>query len=165
MKISSIDSALYQVPLAILLSDSTHGEMPFFELITVRIFDDEGREGLGYTYTVGVGGLAIHALIDRYLKPDLLGQDPSRIEHLWNRMWWRLHYSGRGGSASFAISAVDIALWDLAGKGKGCPSGDCWVAITHESRSTQEASISISPSTLLRSRPGDFWPGGLGRSK
>ena len=121
MKITSIDSALYQVPLAVPLSDSTHGEMPSFELITVRIRDDQGLEGLGYTYTVGVAGLAIHVLIDRYLKPDLLGQDPGRIEHLWERMWWRLHYSGRGGMASFAISAIDIALWDLTGKRQGTP--------------------------------------------
>ena len=121
MKIGSLDATMYQLPLATPLSDSTHGEMPFFELITVRIKDDEGREGLGYTYTVGAGGWAIHALIDRYLKPDLLGQDPRRIEQLWQRMWWRLHYSGRGGSASFAISAVDIALWDLAGKRQGEP--------------------------------------------
>ncbi len=121
MKIASIDSALYQVPLVIPLSDSTHGDIPSFELITVRIRDDQGLEGLGYTYTVGVAGLAIHVLIDRYLKPDLLGQDPGRIEHLWERMWWRLHYSGRGGTASFAISAIDIALWDLAGKRQGAP--------------------------------------------
>jgi L-alanine-DL-glutamate epimerase-like enolase superfamily enzyme len=121
MKIASIDSALYQVPLAVPLSDSTHGEIPSFELITVRIRDDQGLEGLGYTYTVGVAGLAIHVLIERYLKPDLLGQDPGRIEHLWERMWWRLHYSGRGGTASFAISAIDIALWDLSGKRQGTP--------------------------------------------
>jgi len=121
MKIASLDSALYQLPLATPLSDSTHGEIPLFELITVRIMDDEGLEGLGYTYTVGVGGLAIHVLIDRYLKPDLIGQDPGRIEQLWQRMWWRLHYVGRGGIASLAISAVDIALWDLAGKKQGEP--------------------------------------------
>jgi L-alanine-DL-glutamate epimerase-like enolase superfamily enzyme len=121
MKISSIDSALYRVPLAVPLSDSTHGEIPSFELITARVRDDQGLEGLGYTYTVGVAGLAIQVLIDRYLKPELLGQDPGRIEHLWERMWWRLHYSGRGGTASFAISAIDIALWDLGGKRQGTP--------------------------------------------
>jgi len=121
MKIVSIDSALYQVPLAVPLSDSTHGEIPSFELITVRIQDDQGVEGLGYTYAVGVAGLAIQVLIDRYLKSDLLGQDPGRIEYLWERMWWRLHYSGRGGTASFAISAIDIALWDLTGKRQGAP--------------------------------------------
>ena len=121
MKIASIDSALYRVPLAVPLSDSTHGEIPSFELITVRVRDDEGLEGVGYTYTVGVAGLAIQVLIDRYLKPDLLNQDPGRIEYLWKQMWWRLHYSGRGGTASFAISAIDIALWDLAGKRQGAP--------------------------------------------
>jgi len=121
MKIASIDSALYQIPLPIPLSDSTHGEIPSFELITVRIRDDQGLEGLGYTYTVGVAGGAIQVLIDRYLRPDLLGQDPSRLEYLWERMWWRLHYSGRGGTASLAMSAVDIALWDLAGRRQGTP--------------------------------------------
>jgi L-alanine-DL-glutamate epimerase-like enolase superfamily enzyme len=121
MKITSMDSAVYNVPLSFPVSDSTHGEMAFFELITVRVKDDQGCEGLGYTYTVGVGGLAIHALIDRYLKPGLLGQDPGRIEEIWNWMWWKLHYAGRGGPASFAISAIDIALWDMAGKRRGEP--------------------------------------------
>ncbi len=121
MKIAAIESTVYNVPLAVPLSDSTHGEMPFFELITACLKDDQGREGLGYTFTVGAGGLAIQALIDRYLRPDLLGQDPRRIDQLWQRMWWRLHYVGRGGPASFAISAIDIALWDLAGKRQGEP--------------------------------------------
>ncbi len=116
MKITAIDSAVYRVPLDMPLSDSTHGEMSAFECITVRLTDDEGLEGLGYTYTPGTGGLAIHALIDSYLKPELLGQDPRRIEQLWWKMWWRIHYAGRGGGASFAISAIDIALWDLSGK-------------------------------------------------
>ena len=43
----------------------------------------------------------------------LLGADADRIEALWQRLWWRLHYGGRGGSVSLAVSAVDIALWDL----------------------------------------------------
>ncbi len=121
MKIASLDCSLYLVPLPVPLSDSTHGEIPGFELVTVQVRDNEGLEGVGYTYTVGVAGVAIQALIEKYLKPDLIGQDPGRIEHLWQRMWWRLHYSGRGGIASFAISAIDIALWDLAGKRQGTP--------------------------------------------
>ena len=43
----------------------------------------------------------------------LLGADAERIEWLWQRMWWALHYGGRGGLAALAISAVDIALWDM----------------------------------------------------
>jgi L-alanine-DL-glutamate epimerase-like enolase superfamily enzyme len=45
-----------------------------------------------------------------------LGEDSGRIEHIWSTMWRYLHYCGRGGNVSFAVSAVDIALWDLAGK-------------------------------------------------
>ncbi len=121
MKIESVRADLFRLPLATPLSDATHGEMASFEFITVRIQDDQGREGLGYTYTTGAGGVAILDLIDQCLKPDLLGQDAGRIEYLWQRMWWRLHYAGRGGSASFAISAIDIALWDLAAKRQGEP--------------------------------------------
>jgi L-alanine-DL-glutamate epimerase-like enolase superfamily enzyme len=116
MKIISIETGLYQIPLTVPLSDSTHGEMPFFELITVRIKDEDGVEGMGYTYSVGVGGRAIYSLVEYDLKPILLNEDATRIERIWWKMWWRLHFSGRGGHASFAIAAVDIALWDMAGK-------------------------------------------------
>ena len=113
MTIAAITADHYRIPLPETLSDSTHGEITHFELITVRVRDDAGRQGLGYTYTVGAGGAAIAALIGRDLEPALRTQDESRIEQLWERMWWRLHYVGRGGLAQFAISAVDIALWDL----------------------------------------------------
>ncbi len=47
--------------------------------------------------------------------PLLIGQDESKIEALWEMMWRRLLYVGRGGLVSFAIAAVDIALWNLLG--------------------------------------------------
>ncbi len=113
MTIAAITADHYRIPLPETLSDSTHGEITHFELITVRARDDAGRQGVGYTYTVGAGGAAIAALIGRDLEPALRDQDESRIEQLWALMWWRLHYVGRGGLAQHAISAVDIALWDL----------------------------------------------------
>src|SRR5512143_3862567 len=106
-KIARLETALYRIPLPVVLSDSTHGNMTHFELITTRIFDDAGAEGMGYTYTVGCNGAAIYSQIDRDLAPLLIGQSADRIESLWQRMWWRLHYGGRGGSAAFAISAID----------------------------------------------------------
>ena len=111
----------FRIPLPVVLSDSTHGEIAAFELITVRVTDSEGAEGLGYTYTVGAGGSAIHSLVERELAALLSGQDADRIEFLWQRMWWRLHYAGRGGLAVHAISAVDIALWDLKARRLGIP--------------------------------------------
>ncbi len=121
MKIVDVRADHFRIPLPTVLSDATHGEITHFELITVRVRADSGVEGLGYTYTTGTGGAAIHALVVRDLTPILLQADPRRIDHLWENMWWRLHFVGRGGLAVFAISAVDIALWDLKGRSIGEP--------------------------------------------
>jgi L-alanine-DL-glutamate epimerase-like enolase superfamily enzyme len=116
MPIASLDTALYRIELAVPLSDSTHGTMTHFELVTVRLRDSDGAEGTGYTYTTGAGGAAVHALIDRHLRHVLTGADPDHIEALWQRMWWSLHYGGRGGPTSLAVSACDIALYDLSAR-------------------------------------------------
>ena len=110
MTIREIQVDHYRIPLPVALSDSTHGTILGFELVTVRVRDAEGAEGVGYTYTVGTAGAAVHALIARDLAPLLHGRDPGRIEALWQSMWWALHYGGRGGAQALAISAVDIAL-------------------------------------------------------
>ena len=112
-RIESVQSAFYQIPLDTVLSDSTHGTIPHFELVTARVRDADGAEGIGYTYAVNSGAAAFHALIAGYLAPAIMGEDADRIEQLWQRMWWKLHYGGRGGHATSAIAAVDIALWDL----------------------------------------------------
>lgn len=121
MAIAGLEVGHYRIPLPTVLSDSTHGDITHFELVTVRLRDRDGAEGAGYTYTVGAGGAAIRALLERDLAPALLGEDETRIEALWTRMWWRLHYVGRGGPTSFAISAVDVALWDLRARRHGTP--------------------------------------------
>src|SRR5579859_8298267 len=97
MTIASLDTGLYRIELPVALSDSTHGTITHFELITVRLRDTDGAEGVGYTYTVGAGGAAVHALIEE-LRPVLIGADAEAIEALWQKMWWRLHFGGRGGS-------------------------------------------------------------------
>jgi L-alanine-DL-glutamate epimerase-like enolase superfamily enzyme len=93
-KIAKLETALYRIPLPVTLSDSTHGTMTHFELITARVFDADGAEGMGYTYTVGANGGAVHSQIQRDLTPLLLGQPADLIESLWRRMWWGLHYGG-----------------------------------------------------------------------
>ncbi|GAA1809471.1 mandelate racemase/muconate lactonizing enzyme family protein [Planosporangium flavigriseum] len=120
-KIESVRSDFYQLPLDVELSDSTHGAIPHFEFVTVRIKDSDGGEGSGYTYAVNSGAAAFHALIEGYLAPMLIGRDADEIEKLWQDMWWKVHYSGRGGHATSAISAVDIALWDLKARRAGAP--------------------------------------------
>jgi len=133
----------YRIPLPVVLSDSIHGDIAEFELVTVRVRDAAGIEGLGYTYTVGRGGAAVVVLIRQDLSPVLLGAEPDRIEALWQRMWWALHYGGRGGSASLAISAVDIALWDLKARRFGTPLWRLLGGMARGCLLTLVASISI----------------------
>ena len=121
MPIREIQADHYSIPLPVVLSDSTHGSIRGFELVTVRVRDADGAEGVGYTYTVGAGGAAVHALVARDLAPRLTGRDAERIEELWQVMWWALHYGGRGGAQALAISAVDIALWDLRARRQATP--------------------------------------------
>jgi len=103
------------------MTDASHGVMTHFEVVLVQLRSDCGLAGIGYTYTIGCGGAAIRSLIERDLGSILLGANANCIEEIWERMWWRLHYIGRGGLVAFAMSAVDIALWDLKGKRENLP--------------------------------------------
>jgi L-alanine-DL-glutamate epimerase-like enolase superfamily enzyme len=120
-KIDRVTTDHYRIPLERELTDSTHGAMHDFELVTVRIADGEGAEGVGYTFTVHHGGAGVAALLERDLAPRLLDRDADTVERLWQEMWWTLHYGGRGGHAVLAISAIDIALWDLKARQTGLP--------------------------------------------
>lgn len=111
--IASLDASHFRIPLDTPASDSTHGVMTHFELITVRVRDADGEEGVGYTYTTGHNGGAIHHILARELPEIVSGQDADRIEALWQSVWWALHYGGRGGPSVLALSAFDMALWDL----------------------------------------------------
>jgi len=107
----------FRVPLPLALSDSTHGEITHFGLVTVRLTDAQGREGLGYTYTVNnIGAAAVSTLIEQDLSELILSASCDSIEAFWQEMWWHVHFVGRGGLAAFAMAAVDIALWDLRAK-------------------------------------------------
>ena len=117
MSISRVETELYHVPLAREMVDAIHGIQREFSLIVVKIETADGATGMGYTYSVGkVGGTAIATIIRDNLAPLLIGEDPRRIEQIWQKLWWAVHYVGRGGIATFGISAIDVALWDLKSK-------------------------------------------------
>jgi L-alanine-DL-glutamate epimerase-like enolase superfamily enzyme len=120
-EIAAVEAAHYRIPLDIPLTDSTHGVMDAFELVTIRVCDGEGAEGVGYTYTTGRNGGAIHDILAREIPAIVRGEDADRIEHLWSKIWWALHYGGRGGPSVLALSAFDIALWDLKARRANLP--------------------------------------------
>lgn len=112
MQLESLQPRLFRVPLPEPLEDARHPTHTHFELVTATVRTTDGVEGTGYTYTGGHGGHAIFALLQKDIAPFLAGRAASDLENLWDALQWHLHYVGRGGIASFAISAADIALWD-----------------------------------------------------
>lgn len=83
----------------------------------VKVFTDEGIEGVGESGTWGY--LTASAEVVESFKSYLIGQDPLNIEHHWQYMYRCFHF--RGAAVMGAISAIDIALWDIAGKYYGVP--------------------------------------------
>lgn len=84
----------------------------------VRIYTDTGLVGLGETYYVS---RAVSAVIHDTYAPLLIGRDPLDIENHWNNMFSLANFFGYAGAEMRAISAIDIALWDLAGQHTGQP--------------------------------------------
>jgi L-alanine-DL-glutamate epimerase-like enolase superfamily enzyme len=89
------------------------GNFAFHGWVLVEIFTDSGLVGLG---NAALSPIVTKTLIDTYLKPLLIGADPWDVEFVWQQMYRRTLAFGRKGVALTAISAVDIALWDLLGK-------------------------------------------------
>src|ERR671910_100819 len=89
-------------------------------LLWVRVHTDQGLVGLGETW---FGAAAVEADIHERIAALLLGEDPSRIEHLNRRMRPYVGFCGTGAEMR-AVSALDVALWDIAGKAQGRALGE-----------------------------------------
>ena len=138
MKITKVTATWLRCPIpAERQHVSDFGRLQTFDTTIVRIDTDLGISGYGEAKG-GVGSAAICSpivsVVNDELKPILLGQDPTEISLLWEKMYSgvRSHYSikygrnfpelGRRGIRISAMSGVDIALWDLAGKILGVPA-------------------------------------------
>ena len=90
--------------------------------VLVEVTTDTGPSGWGEAFAQGMEAPEISAaVIEHALAPLVLDADPLDIEVLWHRMYHSTRDYGRKGSVTAAISAIDIALWDLAGKHYGVP--------------------------------------------
>jgi L-alanine-DL-glutamate epimerase-like enolase superfamily enzyme len=83
----------------------------------IRVYTDEGIMGLGESFLApGLTGIV------RDLKPLLVGEDPRNVDKLWSKMRWAASGAGSmGGIVYNAISGIEAALWDIAGKHYGAP--------------------------------------------
>ncbi|HYW43300.1 MAG TPA: enolase C-terminal domain-like protein [Bryobacteraceae bacterium] len=82
---------------------------------TVEISTDKGVKGLGN------GGTGGGTVVEQHFTKLLVGEDPFNVERIWDILWRSSMYYGRGGLVTYAISGVDIALWDLVGNALQLP--------------------------------------------
>ncbi|WP_431287058.1 L-talarate/galactarate dehydratase [Roseateles chitinivorans] len=105
------------LPLATPISDAkvlTGRQKPMTEiaLLFVELVTRDGHEGLGFSYSKRAGGPGQFAHA-KEIAPALIGEDPSDIAKLWNKLCWAGASVGRSGLSTQAIGAFDVALYDL----------------------------------------------------
>lgn len=117
MRISAVRATTVDVPLP---RPIVMGEIRFDsrEYLVVEIDTDDGLTGVGFGMTRNSPAAAV---VQRALRPILLGEDPLLTESLWERMYYRNLPQGQRGIFMRALSAVDIALWDLKAQAAGLP--------------------------------------------
>ena len=94
------------------------GSFRFHQWLTCEIECEDGTIGIG---NAALAPSLVKATIDQYLAPMVIGEDPFDYAYLWEKMYRKTHAWGRKGIGMTAISAVDIAIWDLMGKLTGKP--------------------------------------------
>src|SRR6266851_2612907 len=127
MKITGIDSFVLTVPTPKPMALNYAQQ----KLVVAEISTDEGVKGLGYSLVFGGGGAeSVHAYLESRLAPVLIGEDPLFVERLWEKMFRTDMGIKKQGVAAYALSALDIGLWDIAGKAAGLPLYKLWGAVT-----------------------------------
>lgn len=113
------------LPLATPISDAkvlTGRQKPMTEIaiLFVEIETGDGHQGFGFSYSKRAGGPGQFAHAQE-IAPVLVGEDPSDIGKLWDKLCWAGASVGRSGLAVQAIGAFDVALWDLKARRAALP--------------------------------------------
>src|SRR5579884_3812167 len=88
-------------------------------ILLVKVVTDEGLVGWGETWTRFPEANRAVVEIVRGIEEVLIGEDPTKVEELHDALSRRMYWYGEGGIAWLALSAIDIALWDIRGKFRG----------------------------------------------
>ncbi|MBI3129448.1 MAG: mandelate racemase/muconate lactonizing enzyme family protein [Candidatus Tectomicrobia bacterium] len=121
LKIRALEAKRLKIPLAKPFSSSL-GVYKHVDCLAVLIHTEGGPSGTGYTTVLGgEGGAAMTVYARDEFAPLALGQDALAPEALWHRLWAPNKARLRAGLGVYALSAVDIAAWDIVGKAAGLP--------------------------------------------
>lgn len=121
MRIERVWAELYRIPVHREMHDAIR-HFSKMDVVISHIETDEGASGLGFTYSIiPYGSREICSLINDGLACLMRGMDPRDHERIWNRIWRKVDWVGRGGIAVLALAAIDIGIWDLKSKLAGIP--------------------------------------------
>jgi L-alanine-DL-glutamate epimerase-like enolase superfamily enzyme len=120
MTITDVVAIALSYPLAQPMADAIH-YIPSRLALLVQVHTDEGITGLGEAAAYSAAPSVLAAVVQEELRPILVGEDPFRVERLWQQMYARTHQHGRRGAVLMAMSGVDIALWDIIGQATRTP--------------------------------------------
>lgn len=87
----------------------------------VKVRSSDGAEGIGFCYVGNAAGEIFRVAVEQLLAPVLIGRDSLAVEGLWKEMYQESLLQGRMGTVMRALSALDIALWDLNARTAGLP--------------------------------------------
>ena len=119
-RIASVSVCNVCVPLERITSFATRTvKVRYYCLVKIRSSD--GVEGLGYCYAGNSAGNIVRTAVQELLAPMLIGEDSVRVEGLWEEMYREVLLQGRTGSVMRALSALDVALWDLNARSAEIP--------------------------------------------
>lgn len=120
-RVSAVETALLSVPYATPLKTAIH-HITTMDVVWTWLRTDAGLVGQSYVWVFGrARARALRALIEEDLGPQVIGSDPAYVEQTWQRLWRDLNFIGHAGLPLFALSALDMALWDLRGRAAGLP--------------------------------------------
>jgi L-alanine-DL-glutamate epimerase-like enolase superfamily enzyme len=122
IKIIGIETDLLRVP-AEPYSDAIHDFGGDGGGVVLRLKTDAGITGWGYSNfgMIAGGPRVVQTILEHEIKPVLVGQDPAFPKRIRADLWRALEYQGVQGVTQFAMSVVDIAVWDILGKAAGLP--------------------------------------------
>ncbi len=120
MKIVALTTRAVSLPIDVTFGGKA-GRMTSIQYILVELRSDSGHSGLGYTFAIRPRDVPVLRTGIESLADAVVGQDPLRVEMIWHRMYSESLRYGTHSAAPAAISAVDVALWDLQGKILGQP--------------------------------------------
>ncbi len=119
MKITKLETIWFEaVPDAVWRQQSPNSRQALPNNLWVRVYTDDGLVGLGETYYLP---RAVSSVIHDLFAPLLIGRDAVDIENHWNNLFSLANFCGFAGAEMRAISAIDVALWDLLGQHTGQP--------------------------------------------